>query len=423
MEAQEKFESSVGVLTAGRDRHYSLGLASALVAAGVKFDFIASDELESKSLRQSPRVNFRNLRGDQGTDAGLLKKMLRVSVYYFRLLTYAMTSRSKIFHILWNNKFELFDRTLLMVFYKLLGKKIAFTAHNINAGKRDGYDSPLNRASLRFQYRLCDRIFVHTTKMKEELVSEFSVPEDKIVTIPFGINNAVPTTTLSGDEARQKLGLNQDNKVILFFGNIAPYKGLEFLVEAFSTISKADPAMRLIIAGRPKGPKNYWEEIQQTISQCKLDGSVIKKIEYISDDQIEVYFKAADILVLPYVSIFQSGVLFLAYSFGLPVIATNVGSLKQDIIDGKTGFVCEPEDPGTLLRTIQNYFQSGLYRELSSRRREIQGFAKARCSWDEVGAITVKTYSELLHKEKHPEVFFKKGENNEALSFDSHSSL
>ncbi len=423
MDTGKKFESCVGVLTAGRDRHYSLGLASSLVAAGVKFDFIASDELESEPLRQSPQVNFRNLRVDQSTEAGLLKKILRVFVYYLRLFSYAMTSRSRIFHILWNNKFELFDRTLLMVFYKLLGKKIAFTAHNINAGKRDGYDSALNRASLKFQYRLCDRIFVHTTKMKEELVSEFRVPAGKIVMIPFGINNAVPTTTLSGDEARQQLGLRPDNKVILFFGNIAPYKGLEFLVEVFSTLSKEDPVMRLVIAGRPKGPKNYWEEIQQTISQRHLDSSVIKKIEYISDGQIEIYFKAADLLVLPYVSIFQSGVLFLAYSFGLPVIATEVGSLREEIVDGKTGFVCEPQSPRALLAAIRNYFQSDLYSELKLRRREIQDFAKARCSWDEVGAITVKTYSELLHEEKHPDAFFKKGENNEALSFDSRSSL
>ena len=358
MENEKKFESSVSLLTAGRDRHYSLGLASALAAAGVKFDFIASDELESEPLRQSPGVNYLNLRGDQSTNAGFLQKTSRVLIYYFRLLTYAMTSKSRVFHILWNNKFELFDRTILMVFYKLLGKKIAFTAHNINAGKRDGYDSALNRASLKFQYRLCNRIFVHTDKMKDELVSEFRVPANKIVLIPFGINNAVPATALTGDEARRQLGLHPHNKVILFFGNIAPYKGLEFLVQAFSVLSKEDPAMRLVIAGRPKGPKSYWEEIKQTISRSHLDDCVSKKIEYISDDEIEIYFKAADVLVLPYVSIFQSGVLFLAYSFGLPVIATDVGSLKQDIVEGKTGFVCEPENPGLCCSQFKIIFKA-----------------------------------------------------------------
>jgi glycosyltransferase involved in cell wall biosynthesis len=423
MEKQKKLESTVSILTAGRDRHYSLGLASAVAAAGVKFDFIASDELESGELRQLPGVNVRNLRGDQSTGANLLQKMSRVLVYYFRLVTYALMSRPKVFHILWNNKFEFFDRTLLMIFYRLLGKKIAFTAHNINAGRRDGYDSALNRASLKFQYRLCDRIFVHTTKMKEELISDFSVPEDKIIMIPFGINNAVPITTMTGDEARQKLGLCPGNKVILFFGNIAPYKGLNFLVQAFSVISKEDPTMRLVIAGRPKGQKSYWEEIQHAISRSHSGDRVIKKIEYIPDDEIEVYFKAADVIVMPYVSIFQSGVLFLAYSFGLPVIATDVGSLKQEIVEGQTGFVCEPENPRALLLSIQNYFQSDLYHELSSRRPGIRALARAKHSWDEVAAITAGAYSELLRRGKRPDLLFKGKNNHEALGFDSHSRV
>jgi D-inositol-3-phosphate glycosyltransferase len=181
--------------------------------------------------------------------------------------------------------------------------------------------------------------------------------------------------------------------------------------------------MRLVIAGRPKGPKNYWKEIEKTISSSHSRERVIQKIEYISDDEVETYFKSADVLVLPYISIFQSGVLFLAYSFGLPVIATDVGSLRQEIVEGKTGFVCEPKNPRALLLSIQNYFQSDLYRELNSHRREIQDLAKTKYSWEEVAAITARTYSELLPNEEHPGWLFKKGKDNEAFGFNSHSSL
>src|SRR5581483_3462133 len=97
-----------------------------------------------------------------------------------------------IFHILWNNKFEFFDRTLLMLYYKLLRKKIVLTLHNINKGRRDSRDRRLNRLTLRFQYRLSDHIFVHTEKMKRELIEEFGEREDRVTVIPFGINNAVP---------------------------------------------------------------------------------------------------------------------------------------------------------------------------------------------------------------------------------------
>ena len=421
MENQRKFGPQVSVLTAGRDRHYSLGLAMALAAANVKFDFIASDELESKELRESPLVNFRNLRGDQSVTAGLLKKTFRVLVYYFRLLAYAARTKSKVFHILWNNKFEWFDRTLLMAFYRLLGKKIAFTAHNVNAGARDGYDSFFNRASLRFQYRLCDRIFVHTNKMKAELISDFNVPENKIVLIPFGLNNAVPTTARDRMEARDRFHLKGDDKVILFFGNIAPYKGLEFLIEAFGKLAQRDSSLRLIIAGRPKGQKSYWEKIQKDIEAGAGKAGIVQKIEYISDDEIEIYFKAADVSVLPYVHIFQSGVLFLSYSFGLPVIVTDVGSLKEEIIEGKTGLVCEPQNPVALAGAIQNYFQSDLYVRLESRRREIQDFAKEKYSWSKVGAITTAVYSEISQPGSNP--FSKKEKNDEAFSLDTHSSL
>jgi glycosyltransferase involved in cell wall biosynthesis len=423
MTNQRNFEPEVSVLTAGRDRHYSLGLAMALAAAGVKLDFIASDELQSDELQQFPNVNFYNLRGDQSVNASFFKKTWRVLAYYFRLLVYVSKSKSKIFHILWNNKFEWFDRTVLMAFYRLLGKKIVFTAHNVNAGIRDGYDSGFNRLTLKFQYRLCDRILVHTNKMKSELVSDFNVPEEKIVLIPYGWNNVVPDTALTSAEARQQLGLNKSDKVILFFGNIAPYKGVEFLVEAFEMIATEDPSVRLVIAGRPRGPKEYWEQLKETIEASRWRDRIIQKIEYISDDDMEVYFKAADISALPYVHIFQSGVLFLGYSFGLPVVATDVGSLKEEIFEGKTGLVCEPKDPHALARAIRSYFQSDLYRRLATRRREIQDFARDKYSWTKVGAITTAAYEELLRGRRSANPFSKIEKPNETLSLHSRSSI
>ncbi len=91
----------------------------------------------------------------------------------------------------------MFDRTLLMLYYRLLGKKVVLTLHNINASERDANDTTLNRSTLRFQYRLADHIFVHTEKMKLELMQEFRVLPARITVIPFGINNSVPNTSLT----------------------------------------------------------------------------------------------------------------------------------------------------------------------------------------------------------------------------------
>jgi glycosyltransferase involved in cell wall biosynthesis len=89
-------------------------------------------------------------------------------------------------------------------------------------------------------------------------------------------------------------------------------------------------------------------------------------------------------------------VLFLGYNFGLPVIATDVGSLREDIIEGKTGFICRPEDAADLARVIETYFASDLYRSLNSRRQEIKAYARERHSWDVVGQLTVNVYAKLL---------------------------
>ena len=118
-----KSEIRVALLTAGRDTHYAYGVATALIAKGLCLDIIGGDGLESAEWGKKSFVRFLNLRGDMREDASLLKKMSRVLVYYARVMFYAATTKANIFHILWNNKFESFDRVLLMLYYKVLGKK------------------------------------------------------------------------------------------------------------------------------------------------------------------------------------------------------------------------------------------------------------------------------------------------------------
>ena len=121
------------------------------------------------------------------------------------------------------------------------------------------------------------------------------------------------------------------------------------------------------------------------------------------DVDTEIYFKATDLLVLPYVHIFQSGVLFLAYNFGLPVIASDVGSLRDDIVVGRTGFVCKPRDPIDLAKEIEKYFSSELYQKLALRRRDIQDYANQKYSWAKVGKEVV--VASLRRTVKSPETW------------------
>jgi glycosyltransferase involved in cell wall biosynthesis len=318
-------------------------------------------------------------------------------MYYSRLMGYSVTARPRIFHILWNNRFELFDRTLLMCFYRVLGKKVVLTAHNVNTRARDAEDSALNRLTLRIQYRLANHIFVHTEDMKREVMSVFGVPAARVTTVAFGINNAVPNTGLSSAEARQALRIRDTEKVILFFGRIRPYKGLEYLIDAFGRLPRLDQDYRLIIAGQADKDSSYCASVFDRIRKDEQDCGVLLNLEFIPDSEVEIYFKAADVLVLPYRNIYQSGILFLALSFGLPVITSDVGSLRDEIAKGRNGWVFKSEDSADLANTIERHFKSDLYAHLDQRRNEIKNDATRRHSWGATARTTMDVYAQLLN--------------------------
>jgi len=385
----------VAVLTGCQDKSYALGLALALASNGVRTDVIGNDRVDCREYHATPNLKFFNFGGIQNNEASSIAKLGCLLAYYARLVRYLSFGGPKIVHVLWNSKFEYFDRTILMLYLKLLGKRIVLTAHNVNKAKRDSTDSLLNRLTLRIQYRIADYIFVHTEKMKSELIKEFGVKRGSVKVIPFAIYSSLPNTDLTPSLAKNELGISSHEHAILFFGRIVPYKGLEYLLAAFEKVSARNPDYRLIIAGEPmQGHETYMTEIQRKINSSAYRNHVIQKLQYIPDEKTEVYFKAADALALPYKDIFQSGVLFVSYTYGLPVICADVGSFRDDVIEGKTGYIFRSGDPADLANKLETYFESDLYKSLDQNRREIHDYVAARHSWDEVGQITRDVYHE-----------------------------
>jgi len=243
-----------------------------------------------------------------------------------------------------------------------------------------------------------DHIFVHTDKMRQQLVEEYNVSKGKISVIPFGINNIIPKSDMTRGVARHRLGLKDSDKVMIFFGNIAPYKGLEYLVSAMAELKKRIAGLRLIIAGRvkDKGCENYWNKIQQLIDNNGLKQHVLLHNGYVPDKEVEVFLKTADVMILPYKHIFQSGVIFLSYNFGLPVIAADVGSIRDSIKEGETGLVFRAGDHKDLSKKIELYFNSNLYSEFEENKRNIIEYANINNSWSRVSEITYDVYQRLI---------------------------
>lgn len=385
-------------LITGTAPHYEIGLISGLVECGVNLEVIGGDNLSGSAMVHHPTVSFHNLHGSTSPAAPLLRKCLHVASVYWKLMAFAARTNCPLIHIQWPYKFPLFDRTLLACWYKVLGKKLVFTAHNIDAGARDGCQSWSNRVSLRFFYRFVDHTIVHTERMRGQLVEDFGVAVSNISVIPHGIMSAVPESDLTRSEARRRLNLVKGARVLLFFGSILPYKGLDLLIEAMQRLVQQDPKILLLIAGDFKKHFDYWARISQAIDRLGLGKHIITDLRHIPDDEIEIYFKAADVLVMPYRSIFQSGVLFLAYRFGLPVVATDVGSLREAIISGETGYICQPDDPEDMARVIHHYFGSELFSNLEHHRPKICRDASTLYSWSTIGKSTVQVYQNLLER-------------------------
>ena len=392
----------VSLLTGGGDPTYALPLCSVLTSRGVHVDFIAGDAMANADAVKVESCKYYNLRGDQDPHVAVSTKVVRILAYYYKLIKYSVMTDSRLFHILWPTKiwpsrFVYFDRTILNIVYKILGKEVAYTAHNINEGERDRNDTLLNRITLRFMYKFVDHIFVHTEKMKLQLIRSFHLSDSKVTVIPFGINNVLPNSRMTALEAKRVLNIVDHHKTLLFFGQIAPYKGLDILITALSLLRCKGNNWRLIIAGGIKeGHHEYWANIQNMIEQHDLGSNIMKTIEFIPDHKVELYFKAADVAMLPYRNIFQSGVLSLAYNFGLPVIAADVGAFREDIVEGETGYVVRPESPEDLADKISQYFGSELYKNLQVNRKKIMEYANERYSWHTVGEITHAVYSSLL---------------------------
>ncbi len=158
---------------------------------------------------------------------------------------------------------------------------------------------------------------------------------------------------LDKHEARRALGLSMSQKVILFFGYIRKYKGLDLLLDAMPALIKLFPELKLIVAGEFYSDEQAYRE---KIKLLGVEKHLLLETSYIPSEKVAQYFCAADCAVLPYRAATQSGVVPIAYHFELPVIVTNVGGLSEVVRDGKTGFVVTPNCADALVEAIKKFY-------------------------------------------------------------------
>lgn len=262
--------------------------------------------------------------------------------------------------------------------------RVLFVIHNVLPHERLPFDRLLTSCTL----KKGDFHIVQSTENEDKLLHILKKPLFRKV--PHPNYNAFKQEEISRADARDRLSLPTRAKVLLFFGFVREYKGLMYLIEALPAIIEKLPEAKLLIVG------DFFDDKQKylcRIEELGVASAVAVYDGYIPDREVGTYFSAANLVVLPYESATQSGIVPIAYAFGKPVIVTSVGGLPEVVKDGKTGYVVPPENPGALAESVVRYFEQDKEREFSA---EIE-IEQDRFSWKRmVGAI-----EELMQERYH----------------------
>ena len=246
-------------------------------------------------------------------------------------------------------------------------KIIAITDNILPHEKRPG-DIPFTRYFL----KSCDAYITMSEKVMTDLRKFQKTKPAKQVLHPLYDNFGSPVPK---QEARNFLQIREDSIVLLFFGFIRRYKGLDLLLEAISILkektSSRGYSIQLLVAGEfYEDDKPYTEQIEK----LGIKDQLILRTHFIPDTEVKYYFSAADVVVQPYRNATQSGVTPLSYHFEKPMIVTNVGSLPDLVPHEKVGLVCEP-DASSITTAIQRYMELGESYFLPHLRSEKQKYS------------------------------------------------
>ena len=271
------------------------------------------------------------------------------------------------------------------------GIPLVHTAHNLLP---HGSRSDETRTFFGRLYRHVDRVIVHTEQNRRELVETFGVDPAATAVIPHGSFEVSSLPAVTKEAAHRELGIAAGGRVILFFGLIRRYKGLEFLVEAFREVRPRLEGVTLVIAGQvstedPEGGAFY----ERLLGELQGQSDVKIFPEFVPFSRLPLFFAAADVVALPYVETYQSGVLLWAYGAGRPVVTTDAGGLGESVDEGKSGYVVPARDVHALAAALvkvleppQNASRMGAY---------AQELARTRYSWARIALRTLEEYGKL----------------------------
>lgn len=265
----------------------------------------------------------------------------------------------------------------LLPFFK--GYPIVATFHDVKL--HTGENSWKSNFIRYWERKYSDQIIVLGEKLKEQMIKEYNIPEEKVHVIPIGQHDVVPF------KKYERKDLKEDGNLILFLGRIYKYKGLEYLIKAEPMITKKMPNAQIVIAGTGENFKKYEKMMMNR-------ENFIVHNYHISYKEGAELFQRCSVVVLPYIDASQSAVIPLAYAFKKPVVVTDVGAIPEIVDDGITGFIVPPRNPKALADAIVKFLKDEKLRKQMGENAYKK--LKRDLAWDKIAEKTIEVYKKAI---------------------------
>lgn len=366
----------------GGMNYYDMSLARGLAENGVAITWYTCDETAEKNESSiEVKRNFIKVYGNKHA----LIRLVRFVIGLAKSLFHSRSSGSKVVHYHFFGMGPL--ECLMCMAARLVGCRIVATVHDVE-------NFAANESSIfgKVILNITDRFIVHNLSSREALLRNPGRPElEQRTSVIHHGNYLNDVRRLDAFESRQKLGLPVDGPVVLFFGQIKQVKGLDLLIDAMPQVVASCGNVTFVIAG--KVWKDDFSRYEERIDRLGISYHVKAHIKYIPDDEVDLYYSAADVVALPYRKIYQSGVLLMAMSYGLPVVASDLPGMKEVLCDGG-GYLFEAGSSRDLARMLTK----ALIDPAERSRIGEQGLTlmREKYSWSEAAIKTKAVYKELI---------------------------
>ena len=386
--------------------HYAHSLCQALAANGLDMALLTSVDYELESLPRDYRLladlplwNPHNR--DVPRKHGVARRLAQVTkgLRYLRglALTLHIISREQpdIVHITEMK----FLPDLLLVLCRGTAC-LVHTCHNVQRFS-DSQTGSIVRSgrlwhwALASMYRHCDGVIFHSADNIREFREVFGFEPVLWDAIPHGEYDLFAAARdVPMDTARRALGLPGHGPMVLFFGSIRRYKGLDVLLEAIAILRRSFPDVRLVVAGAP-GKDVDIDALRLRATRLGLETSVEWHVGYVPLDKVNLYFYASDVVALSHRKVYESGVLKIAQALGRPVVVTAAGGLREAVEDGQAGIVVPPENAQELAQALEYILRNrGKASVLADRGRVL---AQGRYGWSQVAEKTAALYRRIIN--------------------------